>query len=652
VLEAVRISRMAYPNRMPHPAFVRRYTVLAPKSWQATHHDALVQAREATPGSPEAYQVCELVLGQVVEDATRYQLGKTKVFFRAFLLESLEKRRSAVLGISAMVLQKRLRGLLCQQRYRQQRRAAIGVETAMRRHRAQLAFTRQRQATIRLEAAWRGRSSRKLFRTLRAAVRIQSMIRAARARSRVVSVRRNQRATKLQAVARAWWQQKIFHSQRRAALALQSFQRMASQRRQYRRELAEKKEEAKLSNQLAKMQARLQAEIDARIEAEREQERLKAGIASGTVAAGPPPSSGAPVAATSEAPTTCADEASSSAASAAELDKNATISGRLAGAAAKYLSGYVGAQPQTTNSLEETGAMLALVTKDREKLRERLATETDARKRLEVEKREMERKMRLGSAASQVETRKGRSVAEELLRKKDELAQLKQMMQTQALEITSLQSANAAKEKRLHELEKKMSQYDDSFYALEARNVRDRTKMEEMGKAKTRAEEERSVYRLMLEQAHERALRERTELRRDAQSKQEAITARLRTKKQRVAHLEKEKTQHDDELAQAHKEKAQVEEEKNVYRQQCQDLMVQCQSLMEQLSAAHGGEQPMQLPPVRAPSLPASATPMGSPPSHGNGGGTGSLFERMRSGVAKGIAAAQAQAAAGSDEKP
>ena len=49
--------------------------------------------------------------------------------------------------------------------------------------------------------------------------------------------------------------------------------------------------------------------------------------------------------------------------------------------------------------------------------------------------------------------------------------------------------------------EKKLSQYDDSFYALEARNVRDRTRMEEMGKAKNKAESEKNVFKHMLEQA-------------------------------------------------------------------------------------------------------------------------------------------------------
>ena len=55
-----------------------------------------------------------------------------------------------------------------------------------------------------------------------------------------------------------------------------------------------------------------------------------------------------------------------------------------------------------------------------------------------------------------------------------------------------------------------------------------------------RAAEERDVYRNMLEQAHERALKERQELRRDAQSKLEASAVRVRARKQRVQQLEKE----------------------------------------------------------------------------------------------------------------
>ena len=164
--------------------------------------------------------------------------------------------------------------------------------------------------------------------------------------------------------------------------------------------------------------------------------------------------------------------------------------------------------------------------------------------------------------------------------------------------------------------EKKLSQYDDSFYALEARNVRDRTRMEEMHKAKTKAEEERSIYRLMLEQAHERALKERMELRKDAQAKLDASANRNRAKKARIVTLEKE----------LH-ERAQVEEEKNAYKEQCAALMEQCSSLMEQLRVAHGGAE-VALPAAPAAPKPAARSLLGSPNSHG-----GSFMDRVRSGI-------------------
>ena len=456
VLEAVRISRMAYPNRMPHSAFVRRYALLAPKVWQAEEQPFLAHAEDDRPGDRHALTACQKLLQLVVPDSARYQLGKTKVFFRAFLLESLEKQRSAALSISAVILQKRFRGLLCQQRFRRQRQSAIIVESALRRHRARVKYNQKRGAALCLETRWRGYTSRKRFRDLRFAVRIQAAARAAFAKRRVGVLRLDRGATRLQSAARRRARQRAFGAQRHAALRLQSHHRMSSQRRQFCRELAEKKEEAKLSTQLAKMQARLQAEIEARQQAEQEQERLKAGMGAGASAFAQPPAVGTP----------SASEASNGASSvheegsAGEVPLNTTLPGRLAGAAAKYLSGYMGAQAQTSSSVEEQRALLDIVTKDREKLRERLASETDARKRLESEKRELERKLRLGTATSQVETRKGRSLAEELARKKDELAQLKQMMQSHTLEIASLQSANASKGKRLNELEKKMSQYD------------------------------------------------------------------------------------------------------------------------------------------------------------------------------------------------
>ena len=327
-----------------------------------------------------------------------------------------------------------------------------------------------------------------------------------------------------------------------------------------------------------------------------------------------------------------------------------SISGRLAMGAAKLLSGYATGGMSSDSTIEETSAMLQLVTKDRERLGHKLAAETELRKKLEAEKRELVRKLRAGSSTSALGQRKMRDVADELLRKKDELVELRQMLSHQTLEIAGLQTGSAAKDKRIAALEKKVGAYDDSFYSLEARNVRDRTRMEEMAKAKAKAEEEKNVFRLMLEQAHERGLKERMELRRDAQAKIESSAARVRTKKLRIAELEKQLTA-----------KLQLEEEKNAYREQCSALMEQCSSLMEQLAAAHssGGAAASGGVPVDGRTPDRADAPPDAPPSQQRGrppkspahAAPTSVFDRVKSGMVgmrrsldQGVAAAQAAA--------
>ena len=75
----VRISRMAYPNRMPHGAFTKRYAMLAPPAWRESRAAALLNARGCAPGDAPACATCTELLKLLVDDAARYQLGKTKV---------------------------------------------------------------------------------------------------------------------------------------------------------------------------------------------------------------------------------------------------------------------------------------------------------------------------------------------------------------------------------------------------------------------------------------------------------------------------------------------------------------------------------------------------------------------------------------------
>mmetsp|Transcript_3156 Transcript_3156/g.9612 ORF Transcript_3156/g.9612 Transcript_3156/m.9612 type:complete len:1277 (+) Transcript_3156:392-4222(+) len=614
VLEAVRISRMAYPNRMPHIAFVLRYALLIGRDWQAAHAGEIASARQAPPGNEGARWLCEEALRRVVDDAERYELGKTKVFFRAFLLEVLEQRRGTALGHHAVIVQAALRAALWSRRFQRMRASTIRLQTARRRAAARTMYTRKHAAAIIVSSASRGFLARRLRRRLGAAVRIQAGARARLARQLALRMRRAVAATKLQAHARRHALDVRFGRMRSAALRLQSRARMLAQRRAYRRDLAEKKEEAKLSTQLAKLQAQLQAEIEARQTAEREQERLRNERASGaTAVAGPV--AGLPAAEKGEELASPADEA----ATGTDAGQAGSIRSRLAGAAANYLLS-MGSGAQTMSSMEETSAMLSLVTKDRERLGQKLAAETEARKRAEAEKRELERRLTMGSDTSQVGTRKTRDIAERLARKTDEVKEMREMMQHQALEIANLRKENGALKRLNVGLEKKVSQYDDSFHTLEARNVRDRTMMDEFAKAKDRAQEEKNIYRLMLEQAHERYLRERHEMRKDAQERIEESTLLIKQQRARISDIE-----------QRLHAQTQIAEEVKMYKEQCIVLM-------EKLSARHmsaGGASPATPP---AQPSPARSVPPSAPSPRGGS----MLFERVKS-----IATAGARSASG-----
>ena len=62
--------------------------------------------------------------------------------------------------------------------------------------------------------------------------------------------------------------------------------------------------------------------------------------------------------------------------------------------------------------------------------------------------------------------------------------------------------------------------------------------MDEFAKAKDRAQEEKNIYRLMLEQAHERYLRERHEMRKDAQERIEESTLLIKQQRARISDIE------------------------------------------------------------------------------------------------------------------
>nr|XP_020137452.1 myosin-7B isoform X6 [Microcebus murinus] len=104
VLEGIRICRQGFPNRLLYADFRQRYRILNPS---AIPDDTFMDSRKAT----------EKLLGSLDFDATQYQFGHTKVFFKAGLVGVLEELRDQRLAKVLTLLQARSRGRLMRLEY-------------------------------------------------------------------------------------------------------------------------------------------------------------------------------------------------------------------------------------------------------------------------------------------------------------------------------------------------------------------------------------------------------------------------------------------------------------------------------------------------------------------------------------------------------
>ena len=106
VLETVRISCAGYPTRWTYEEFALRYYMLI-KSTQWT-----TEIRDM------AMAILKKALGEAKNNSSdKYQLGLTKIFFRAGMLASLENLRTNRLDQAAIMIQKNLRAKYHRRRY-------------------------------------------------------------------------------------------------------------------------------------------------------------------------------------------------------------------------------------------------------------------------------------------------------------------------------------------------------------------------------------------------------------------------------------------------------------------------------------------------------------------------------------------------------
>jgi len=244
VLETIRISCAGYPSRWSFPEFVERYYMLV----NSEHWGFDTQ------------KMCSAILEATIKEADKYQVGLTKIFFRAGLLAYMEKLRTDKLNAYATLIQKNMRRFVARKKYMRIRDAAIKLQCFARKVHAQkeARSLRQERSAVLLQTFLRGYVQRKKYiETRNTVLRLQCAIRAKQARIAYQHMRENAGATKIQQIWRGIMARRQYKKEVRAVILVQSCIR----RNKARKELLALKTEARSVDHLKEVSYRLEGKV-------------------------------------------------------------------------------------------------------------------------------------------------------------------------------------------------------------------------------------------------------------------------------------------------------------------------------------------------------------------------------------------------------
>ncbi|KAJ7393773.1 Unconventional myosin-Va [Desmophyllum pertusum] len=256
VLETVRISAAGYPSRWSYDEFFNRYRML-------------LQFKAVNRRKPRA--TIELILKTFIKDPDKFQMGKTKIFFRAGQVAYLEKLRADKLRNSCIMIQKNFRCWREHRLYLRMRQSAILIQAWVRGYLARRLAQdlREKKAAITIQRYYRGYVCRKEFMSIRSAViTIQCFTRgmfARRLRMRLLY------EAKTKIIQRCWLRyraRKKYRNYKKTIIYLQSCVRRMIARRQLKQLKIEarsvehfKKLNIGMENKIINLQQRLDKQV-------------------------------------------------------------------------------------------------------------------------------------------------------------------------------------------------------------------------------------------------------------------------------------------------------------------------------------------------------------------------------------------------------
>lgn len=248
VVAAVTISRAAFPNRLMLFEALERFSLMypggIPKMCKDINADESVADKDQY--DPETLRsLVEALMVFVItkypdaekqkeaEGGVLYACGKTKIFFRAGVLEHMESMRVSAYSEKAIVIQRMVRGYTARAKYLRVRAAVIKLQSSIRRFIAKAAFNRKRDAATKVANWWRMKlAKRELERR-----------------------RRDKAATLIQLRWRIYRDRSVLLAQKKAAVYVQKTMRSAIQRTAFKAALEKAKEYAAQTRRLDALQS-------------------------------------------------------------------------------------------------------------------------------------------------------------------------------------------------------------------------------------------------------------------------------------------------------------------------------------------------------------------------------------------------------------
>lgn len=243
VLETVRISCAGYPTRWTYEEFALRYYMLVPsQQWTS-------EIRQMA----DAILTKALGANKVAPGMDKYQMGLTKIFFRAGMLAFLENLRTTRLNDCAILIQKNLKAKYYRKKYLAARGAIVSFQALFRGYRARKEAQELRtiRAAVTIQKNWRGFKQRREFLVIRNdVIRAQAAIKGYLRRKEIMETRVGNAVLIIQRNWRSRQQLRAWRDYRRKIVIVQSLWRGKTARKEYKVVRAEARDLKQISYKL------------------------------------------------------------------------------------------------------------------------------------------------------------------------------------------------------------------------------------------------------------------------------------------------------------------------------------------------------------------------------------------------------------------